>query len=257
MDIATSKQVYLVGAGPGDPELLTLKAQRLIHRADDLVVDALVPQTIYAGCKARLIYVGKRAGRPHISQEKIGQILVELAQAGRIVVRLKGGDPGLFGRLAEEIEVLQQAHINFEVVPGVSSAFAAAACAAIPLTARSVADRVTFITGHRQVDAEPVFNLPVYHAEQTLVVFMATNHLTEIVTQALARRYPEDLPALVISRATQTGEKQIKAPLCNIHLKCIKQGIESPATLILGHVAALAQDIACEYDERLTLQLHC
>ncbi|MDX1383459.1 MAG: SAM-dependent methyltransferase, partial [Thermoanaerobaculia bacterium] len=165
-------KVWIVGAGPGAADLVTVRAARLLRTADDLVVDALVPAEVYAEAPGSVVYVGKRAGRPHASQRRIGEILVELALRGRQVVRLKGGDPTVFGRLAEEIAALDRAGVAWEVVPGVSSVQASAVAAGLPLTERDLADRFLVVTGHRRAGRPPVRELPPYDPEMTVVWLM-------------------------------------------------------------------------------------
>ena len=176
---ASPGKVWIVGAGPGDPELLTVRAARLIAEADDLVVDALVAPEIYRGAPGRVIYVGKRAGRPRPSQRRIEEILVQLARERRRVVRLKGGDPSLFARLAEEVQALEAAGVPYEIVPGVSSLLAVPLAAGIPLTDRDAADRVVIMTGHRSAEgsAEPAVDLPRYDDRTTYVLFMGLSRL--------------------------------------------------------------------------------
>jgi uroporphyrin-III C-methyltransferase len=197
-------KVWIVGAGPGDPELLTVRAAKLIAQADDLVVDALVAPEIYRGARGRVIFVGKRAGRPRLSQRRIEEILVQLARERRRVVRLKGGDPSLFARLAEEVQALDAAGVPYEIVPGVSSLMAVPLAAGIPLTDRDAADRVVIMTGHRSAegDAEPAVDLPRYDERTTYVLFMGLARLGELVREAIAKGFPADLPAVVVSKAS-------------------------------------------------------
>ncbi len=241
-----SGYVYLVGSGPGDPELLTVKAARLIAAADDLVVDALVPPALYAGVPGRVVYVGKRAGRPHVSQEEIGRILVDLAKAGRTVVRLKGGDVGLFARAAEEIDSLAAAGIGWEIVPGVSSALAAPALAGVPVSERGVADRVLVITGHKRAGgSSPVPALPSFDARQTLIVLMGLGHLEQLVAAALACGYPRQLDCLAVSCAGRDDQRQVAAPLGEFAVAVRRAELGAPTTLIMGRVARRARKHLC------------
>jgi uroporphyrin-III C-methyltransferase len=228
-----------VGAGPGDPELLTVRATRLIAAADDLVVDALVAPEIYRGAPGRVIFVGKRAGRPRPSQRRIEEILVKLAREGRSVVRLKGGDPSLFARLAEEVHALESAGVRYEIVPGVSSLLAAPLAAGIPLTDRDRADRVVVLTGHRNAEngVEPAIELPRYDDRTTYVVFMALGRLAEITATALEMSFPADLPAVVISKATLDDERWVAATHEDVAEVAAAAAIEAPATLLIGRVA--------------------
>lgn len=235
-------KVFIVGAGPGDPELLTLKAARLIATADDLVVDALVPPALYQDSPARVIYVGKRAGRPRVSQEEIHAILVSLAHAHRRVVRLKGGDPGLFGRGAEEMRALEAAEVPYEVVPGVSSALAVSGAVGLSLTDREVADRVLILTGHRRTRAntDPVAELPAFDPRQTLVLVMALGHLDVLVERALAAGYPPALPAAVVSHATLPTQDFVAEPLEHLPAAVRRAGLATPATVVVGRVVEAA-----------------
>lgn len=231
-------RVFLVGAGPGDPDLLTVRAARLVAEADDLVVDALVDPAVYRGSRARVIYVGKRAGRPHVSQARIGEILVELALRGRRVVRLKGGDPAVFARLAEEMEALEAAGVAYELVPGVSSVQAAALAAGLPLTARDVADRFVVMTGHRRAGGRPA--LPAWDPEATLVWLMPRRHLDELVECALAAGYPASLPAVAVSHASLADERKVACRLVELEETVSKAGLETPLTVLIGRVGERA-----------------
>jgi len=238
---AGEPRVALVGAGPGDPDLLTVRAARLIAEADDLLVDALVPPAVYHGSRARVLYVGKRAGRPSIAQERIEAILVRLAKSGRRVVRLKGGDPCRVGRGGEEMRALEAAGIPYRLVPGVTSALAAPAAAGIAVTRRGVAEQVLIVTGHRRRGhPDPVPALPPWQADRTVVVLMGLGSLQELVAGALAGGYPADLPAAVVSRATLPGERWVAAPLGRLVEAVADAGLEAPATVVLGHAAAPA-----------------
>lgn len=237
-------RVHLVGAGPGDPGLLTVRAAELIASADDLVVDALVPPALYQDSPARVIYVGKRSGRPSIVQSEIDEILVRLALEGRRVVRLKGGDPGVFGRLAEEIVALAEAGVEFEIVPGVSSASAAAAALGIPITERDVADRWVVVTGQRRGGSGPHGNsqpvtstLPAWDDRQTVVVLMGLGRLADLVAEAFRLGYPAELPVAVVSRATLTNQRSVCAPLDEIVDAVAEADLKTPATLLFGRVA--------------------
>jgi len=238
----SSGSVAIVGAGPGDPELLTVRAARLIAEADDLVVDALVPPTVYRESRGRIVYVGKRAGRPRIAQDEINEILVELARAGRRVVRLKGGDPGLFGRAAEEMDALDQAGIPWELVPGISSALAAPAAAGVPITERGVAEQLVVVTGHRREDhPEPVPALPPYDADRTLVLLMGLRTLPALLDAARAAGYPADLPSAAVAHAGWPTERIVAAPLVELAQRVAVAGLEAPVTFVLGRVARRAR----------------
>jgi len=232
-------KVWIVGAGPGDPELLTVRAARLVAEADDLVVDALVPPEVYRGARGRVIYVGKRAGRPRPSQRRIEEILVRLARAGRRIVRLKGGDPSLFARLGEEVRALAEAGIAYEIVPGVSSLLAVPLAAGIPLTDRGVADRVVILTGRRSAEAgiEEPLSLPAYDEATTYVFFMALGRLDALVTSAIESGFPAELPSVAVARASLADERWVAAALGALPAAVAAAALEAPATVVVGRVA--------------------
>jgi uroporphyrin-III C-methyltransferase/precorrin-2 dehydrogenase/sirohydrochlorin ferrochelatase len=204
---AAAGHVYLVGAGPGDPELLTVKAVRLIESANVILHDDLVPQEIldFASMAAKTENVGKRCGAKNITQEEINALMVEHARAGRSVVRLKSGDPMLFGRAAEEIEALVQAGVDYHVVPGVSAAFAAAAALGCSLTDRTRASNVIFSTGHH---AQSHNRAPLPSLEDaTRVVYMPGRDLALLASEWMTEGLPADLPCAVVSRAAQPDQQ--------------------------------------------------
>ncbi len=208
-------KVYLVGAGPGDPELLTVKALRLIQSADIVLHDDLVPQAILelAQPAAEIINVGKRCGVKNITQEQINALMVENARAHLTVVRLKSGDPLIFGRAAEEIAALCEADIPFEIVPGISAAFAAAAAISCPLTSRSSASSVIFSTGHHarsQPDGQ--FSID----DSTRVVYMPGRDLRPLAQQWLDEGLPPDFPCAIVSRAAQPGQQIFYSTLADL-----------------------------------------
>ena len=214
-DAKSKGMVYLVGAGPGDPELLTIKALRLIQSADLILHDDLVPQAILelAQPAAEVINVGKRCGVKNITQEQINALMVENARANLTVVRLKGGDPLIFGRAAEEIAALTEASVPFEVVPGVSAAFAAAAAIGCPLTTRNSASSVIFSTGHH-AQSHPDGQSPKPTLEDsTRVVYMPGRDLRSLAQQWLDEGLPSDFPCAIVSRAAQPGQQVLYSTL--------------------------------------------
>ena len=229
-------QVSLVGAGPGDPELLTLKAARLLAEADVVVYDALVSSDVLAlvSPRAELIDVGKRPGQS-IAQDLINVLLVRLAREGRRVVRLKGGDPFVFGRGGEEAVALAAEGIACDIVPGITSAIAAPAAAGIPVTHRSLAAMFTVVTGHRQHGEKPVNWAALAQAGGTIVVLMGVAERSVIAAALIAGGMPADTPVAAIRRAT-TDEQVVGR--CRID-QLSKLVVESPATLVIGAVAAL------------------
>ena len=209
--------VYLVGAGPGDPDLLTVKALRLLSQCDALVYDALIPNEMLALVKkdCRCIFVGKRRGHHSTPQSKTNALLLDLARDFRSVVRLKGGDPFMFGRGGEEAAYLQKHGLSVQVVPGITSGIAASAYFGIPLTHRLAGSSVTFITGHEGVDKHrPSVNWrSIATATNTLVIYMGVHNLTYIVQELLAGGLSLNTPAAVIQQGTVIGQRLIKASL--------------------------------------------
>lgn len=227
--------VHLVGAGPGDPDLLTLRAARLLADAEVVVHDRLIdPRVLGLARDARLIDVGKRPGGSR-TQEAINELLVDLGRAGFEVVRLKGGDPFLFGRGGEEAQALAVAGIPFTVTPGVTSAFAAAASAGIPVTHRGVSAAVTVVTGHRQPGAPAVDWRSLAHVGGTIVVLMGVAERAHIAAELLAAGLPPTTPVTAIKSATLVGEQVHRITLAGLP----DAPIENPAVIVIGDVAAL------------------
>lgn len=228
-------KVYLVGAGPGDPELLTLKAVRVLERADvvfhDSLVSAEVMRLISAG--ATVVDVGKRAGLKLLTQDEINSLLVSYAGKHEVVVRLKGGDPLLFGRASEEIEVLRTANVPFEVVPGISAAFGAAASAGFSLTDRRVASQVLFTTFSRGNSVKSLGWREVT-ADTTLAIYMPGTDYAEVAARLLDAGLSAEIPCAVISQASR-AEQQIR--WSNIGALFNEQRLPAPALLIVGRVA--------------------
>ena len=235
-----SGTVYLVGAGPGDPELLTVKAQRLISRCDALVYDSLVPQEVLglapASCERH--FVGKRRGHHSVPQPSTNAVLVELAHRCECVVRLKGGDPFLFGRGGEEAAHLVQRGVAVEVVPGVTSGIAAPAYAGIPVTHRSAGSSVTFVTGHEEIDKRrpSVDWQALATASDGLVIYMGLHNLPRIAKELMAGGLPADTPAAVIQQGTVEGQRCLKAPLGDIAEQAKAQVFRSPSIVLVGAV---------------------
>lgn len=230
-------KVYLVGAGPGDPELLTLRAARLLRAADIVLHDDLVAPEILAMCsvRAQVQSVGKRCGLKKVSQEAIHELMIEHARQGQMVVRLKGGDPLIFGRAGEEMEALREAGIEFEVVPGITAAFGAAARAGIPLTDRHVASRIVFLSNHQRA-GKPLFNWKdAVTAETTAIIYMPGTDYEGLAARLSEDGVSEETPCLVVSNATTQNQK--------VHATTIEKLAEAPrhpapVLLIVGAVAA-------------------
>jgi uroporphyrinogen III methyltransferase/synthase len=245
--------VYLVGAGPGDPGLLTARALELIAAADVIVYDRLIPATALDGARpdALRIYAGKEGGGPSVSQEEIGRLLLEHGAAGREVVRLKGGDPFVFGRGGEEAEQLRAAGVAFEIVPGITAAVAASAYAGIPVTHRDAASAVAFVTGHEDpgkvgegsagsaLDWEALARFP-----GTLCVYMGVRQLEAITRRLIDGGRPQSEPAAVIQSGTLPQQRVVLGTLATIASVAVAEKVRAPAIALFGEVAALRPQLA-------------
>jgi uroporphyrin-III C-methyltransferase len=236
--------VYLVGAGPGDPDLITLRGINTIKKSQVLIYDRLVnPELLsYAPVNSERIYVGKRPGKPSVSQEQINGIIVAKAKEGKVVVRLKGGDPFVFGRGGEECEALAKEKIPFEIVPGISSALAAPAYAGIPVTHRGKARSFTVVTGYTR-DKKDLFKnwQHIAHAD-TLVVLMGMKNLELIVTQLVLLGRKPETPVAIVEKASYKNQITITGTLETIIDKA--QYLTPPATIIIGELASMADTLA-------------
>lgn len=239
---ASTGRVALVGGGPGDPELLTVKAARLISEADAIVYDHLVGDGVLALARpdAERIYVGKEAGNHTLPQDDINRLLVRLAQAGKRVVRLKGGDPYIFGRGGEEIETLVADGVAFEVVPGITAATGASCYAGIPLTHRDHAQSCTFVTGHLKDGTVNLDWAGLARPHQTLVFYMGIGAAAEICAKLITHGLPAGTPAAVVRHATMPDQQRVTATLAALPEAITTQGITSPALIIVGDVVQLA-----------------
>jgi uroporphyrin-III C-methyltransferase len=234
--------VWLVGAGPGDPDLLTVKALRLLQSADVVVHDRLTPQPILdlARPGARLIDVGKRKSRHTLPQDDINQLLVGLGLEGLTVVRLKGGDPFMFGRGGEELAALRAAGVEAYVVPGISAALAASAGAGAPLTHRGLAQAVTFVTGHAAQGAEPDLDwASLARTNHTVAVYMGLSTASLIADRLIAAGRDGATPALIVENASLANERRRLTTLAR--LGATAADAAGPALLIVGEVAGLAE----------------
>jgi uroporphyrin-III C-methyltransferase len=239
--------VALVGAGPGDPNLLTLAAASLIGQADVVLHDLLAGRAALAFMRAGAdaIGVGKSKARAAMRQPRINALLVDLARAGRRVVRLKGGDPFLFGRGAEEALALAAAGIPFRVVPGVSAGLAAPAAACIPVTHRGIASAVTFVTGHDETGALPDLDWgAIARGGQTVVAFMALTTLDALAVRLIAGGRDPAEPVCVISRASLPEQRTLHTTLGAATLAVRREAIDSPATVVIGRVVDVARTLA-------------
>lgn len=241
--VLNSGEVALIGAGPGDLELLTIKALRFLQQADVVLYDYLVSDEIMALVPSDtiLVCVGKRAGHHSVPQEKTNQLLVDFAQQGHRVVRIKGGDPFIFGRGGEELEVLADAGVSFHVVPGITAAAGATAYAGIPLTHRDYAQTAMFITGHLKAESDQMDWSTLARGNQTLVIYMGLMKSEYIQGQLIEHGRSPDTPIAIIERGTQSCQKVFKGQLSQ--LATLAQDAESPSLIVIGEVVSLSEKL--------------
>ena len=234
-------KAWLIGAGPGDPELMTLKAARTLREADVVLIDDLVNRGCLAHARSdvKVIEVGKRGGCQSTPQEFIERLMVQYARQGRNVVRLKGGDPFVFGRGGEELEALRAAGIEVEVIPGITAGIGAPAALGIPVTHREIARGVTFVTGHTQNGREPNWQALV-RSGTTLVIYMGLARLAEIIVQLRAAGMPSSMPACVIENGTLRTQRQVVGTLHSLCEGVAAARLASPAIIVIGDVVRLA-----------------
>ncbi len=238
-------EVYLVGAGPGDPELLTLKALRLMQQAEVVIYDRLVSAPILELCRrdAEKVYVGKARSNHAVPQEGINALLVKYAQAGKRVCRLKGGDPFIFGRGGEEIQELYEAGVSFQVVPGITAASGCSAYAGIPLTHRDYAQSVRFLTGHLKEGSPELPWSELVYEHQTLVLYMGLVGLESICEKLIAHGQRADMPVALISKGTTPEQKVVVGTLADIASKVAQHHIQAPTLTIIGEVVNLREQL--------------
>jgi uroporphyrin-III C-methyltransferase len=241
-------KVYLIGAGPGDPGLMTLKGKTLLESADVVVYDALISPPILAmiNADAEQINAGKRRGRHSLQQSEITQLLIEKAQTAAVVVRLKGGDPFVFGRGGEEMEDLIAAGISVEVVPGITSGIAAPAYAGIPLTHRAHSSSVTFVTGHESVGKyRPAVNWQaIAHSSETIVVYMGIHNLPHIIDQLLLAGLPIETPIALVRWGTRPEQEELIGTLQTIQAQMEATNFAAPAIAVIGAVVQMQKVLA-------------
>ena len=234
-------KVFLIGAGPGDPELPTLKAARCLARADAILLDDLVDRRSldFARADARVIEVGKRGGCKSTPQAFIERLMVRLARRGQIVARVKGGDPFVFGRGGEEALALAQAGIDYEVIPGVTAGIGVPAALGIPVTHREVARAVTFVTGHTRNGCDPDW-AALARADTTLVIYMGMKRLPEITSALRAAGMAGNTPAAAIQYGTTPRQRHVIATVATLIDATRDAGLGSPALIVVGRVVSLA-----------------
>ncbi|MCX7627424.1 MAG: siroheme synthase CysG [Methylophilaceae bacterium] len=239
-------EVYLVGAGPGDPDLLTFRALRLMQKADVVLYDALVSQGVLELVRrdAERIYVGKRRASHTLLQEEINHLLVRLAQEGKRVLRLKGGDPFIFGRGGEEIDTLAEHGIPFQIVPGISAANGVASYAGIPLTHRDYAQSVLFVTGHLRDGSVDLDWHALTRPRQTVVIYMGLTGLDIICRKLIEHGLPPDWPAAVVQQGTTPHQRVITSTLSELAKKVEAAGLKAPTLTLIGEVVKLREKLA-------------
>ena len=236
----TTGKVYLIGAGAGDPELLTIKAARAIASATVLMVDDLVNPAVleHANASARIIYVGKRGGCASTPQAMIERLMLREARAGHIVARIKGGDPYVFGRAGEELATLLAAGIDTQVINGITSGLVAATQLDVPLTHRAHTQGVIFVTGHSQSETDPVNWAALAASRMTLVIYMGMAHAAHIQAQLLAGGLSPSTPAAVVQNAGAEHSQHAFMRLGNMAQTITEQGLKSPSIMVIGEVVA-------------------
>lgn len=229
--------IYLIGAGPGDPELMTLRAARALAAADTVLIDDLVDPRCLAYTRGSVVRVGKRGGSVSTPQAFIERLMIRLARKGRIVARVKGGDPFIFGRGGEELAALQAAGIDVEVVPGITAGIGVAAALGVPLTHRGAANAVTLIAGH---SAQPVSWAALREAGGTLVIYMALARLRGIVAEMLAAGFDAATPACAVQEGTRPTQRAVFSPLGRLAEAVEAEALVAPALVVVGEVVARA-----------------
>ncbi|HLF11305.1 MAG TPA: uroporphyrinogen-III C-methyltransferase, partial [Gammaproteobacteria bacterium] len=241
---ARTGEAYLVGAGPGSPDLITVRGRQLLAHADVVLYDRLVNPAIlsFARRDAELVCVGKTPHKPSITQVQLNRLLVQLVASGKRVCRLKGGDPMIFGRVGEELEALTQAGLPFQIVPGVSAVEGCAAYAGIPLTLRGVAHAILITTGHTRDHVSP--DLAAYQPGQTLALYMGVERFASIVDQLLGNGHDPATPVAIVESGTLPEQRVIRATLGDLARVAAEHRVVSPALLLVGETVRHAERYA-------------
>lgn len=239
----TSGKIFLVGAGPGDPDLLTLKGQRCLEEADVVLYDQLVnPELLNHARRAELIYVGKQARKRGVDQRTIEALLVHYARQGKRVVRLKGGDPFVFGRGGEEAEALRRAGLLYEIIPGISSAIAAPAYAGMPVTHRACASSVAIVSGHRSSETKSKVDWgALANGVDTLIILMGVKNLAHIMNCLLEAKCEPERPAAIVASATYPSQRTVTGTVGTIARLAARCPIHPPAVIVVGEVVRLSE----------------
>src|SRR5258706_759013 len=242
MSFPQNGKVFLIGAGPGDPELMTLKAARALHLADVVLVDDLVNRGCLAHARsdAKVIEVGKRGGYASTPQVFIEKLMIQYAKAGNTVARLKGGDPFVFGRGGEELQALAAEGIDVEIIPGITAGLGAPAALGIPVTHRGVASGVTFVTGHTRDGGEPNWEA-LARSGTTLVVYMALRRLKQISRALMAAGMKPETPACAIENGTLRSQREVIGTLDGLANDVVNEAIGSPAIVVIGDVVRFSR----------------
>ncbi|MDO5705352.1 MAG: uroporphyrinogen-III C-methyltransferase [Paracoccus sp. (in: a-proteobacteria)] len=251
-------KVHLIGAGPGDPELLTLRALRLMQSADVVVYDRLVSSAIMdlIPARTRRISVGKASGFHSLPQDRINALLVDLARQGLTVARLKGGDPLIFGRGSEEAEVLRDAGIAYDYTPGITAAQGAASSTGVPLTHRGLASGVRYVTGHRAQDATLTLDWgSLADPDSTLVVYMGAANIADIASNLIAHNLPGATPVMALSHATTPVERRLLSTLDRIGADVADNPMDAPVLFVIGRVVSMYGQSALPLPADLTAPL--
>lgn len=252
--MTSATKVYLVGAGPGDPDLITLKAIKALKQAEVVLVDDLVNPALLTHCpQARIVPVGKRGGCKSTPQHFINRMMVALAEQGETVVRLKGGDPFVFGRGGEEMLALRAANIPYEIVPGMTSGLSACASMEVPVTHRGVNHGVTLITGHTQ-DGGPLPWQALVESNTTLVIYMGMQHLPDISRALINAGMSAEMPCMVVENGTRSDQRAVTSSLQSMPYLAHQEGLKSPAIIVVGEVVKLARNTQQESDWQHNVQ---